>query len=189
MALEHSKKLDHSFELPFFTLKNTDSKLFYSDTLLDQKGLLIAFICNHCPYVKGIIHYLVEDTEHLKKIGIKTVAINSNDSVAYPEDSFEKMIEFSKKHRLEFPYLLDETQEVAKKFGAVCTPEFFLFIKKDDKFLLSHKGRLNDFKNSSLLTELSEHKNFQPQRELISIAEYLVGEAKNSMGCSIKWKK
>ena len=88
------------------------------------------FICNHCPYVKAIINELVEDINELKKNGVETVAIMSNDTKNYPEDSFDKMLIFSKLNKFNFPYLFDESQEIAKKYGAVCTPDFFGYNKK-----------------------------------------------------------
>lgn len=198
MATE-ATKLYNSFRFPFFELKNVDRQLVKGENYIGENGILIAFICNHCPYVVGNIKHLIEDAKSLKDIEINTVAINSNDAEAYPDDSFENMVEFSKKNNFTFPYLIDETQKVAKKFGAVCTPDFFLFTKKDDELILSHKGRLNDFNRSK-----SDPETFQPQRELLTIAQYLVGQntdekspiitdylsgkSSNSMGCSIKWK-
>ena len=95
-----------------------------------KNGTIIMFICNHCPYVKAIIKELVKDINELKKNGIETVAIMSNDTKNYPEDSFVNMLSFSKMNSFNFPYLFDEKQEVAKKFGAVCTPDFFLDITR-----------------------------------------------------------
>lgn len=171
------------FEFPNFKLKGIDGKMSQSTDLIGEKGVLVAFICNHCPYVKGITRYLVEDSQSLSKIGIKTIAINSNDTVEYSEDSFENMIKFAAENSFEFPYLIDETQEIAKTFDAVCTPDFFLFTYRDNKLILSHKGRLNDFNYSK-----DNIQTFKPNRELLTIAQYLVGKSMNSMGCSIKWK-
>ena len=113
-----------------FNLLSTERNRVSLNDVKGQKGTLIMFICNHCPYVKAIIQDLVEDTKHLSKLGIKSVAIMSNDIKNYPEDSFENMINFSKLHDFSFPYLIDETQEIAKNYGAVCTPDFFGYNKK-----------------------------------------------------------
>ena len=102
-----------------FNLKGVDNKFYKLDNFLGKNGTLIMFICNHCPYVKAIIQELVEDVKDIKKNGIETAAIMSNDTKNYPEDSFENMLSFSKENNFEFPYLFDDNQEIAKKFGAV----------------------------------------------------------------------
>lgn len=184
--------VDHNFkELINFNLKNVDEKFVSSEDLCkDRDGLLVMFICNHCPYVKAISENIAQDAKDLlKNLNIASVAINSNDPNYRSEDSFENMKKFSENHHFHFPYLVDETQEVAKNYGAVCTPDFFLFIKdkKSGKFILSHKGRLNSFTYKADGRQISEGEIVQ--RELYIIAEYLVGKSKNSMGCSIKWKE
>ena len=105
------------------------------------------FICNHCPYVKAIIKDLVNDTNNLIKLGINSVAIMSNDTKNYPEDSFENMKLFAEENSFNFPYLIDETQEVAKKYGAVCTPDFFGYNGKNE---LQYRGRIRESKNLGL---------------------------------------
>ena len=102
------------------------------------------FICNHCPYVKAIVNNIVDDTNNLKKLGVKSVAIMSNDTKNYPDDSFEKMKEFAKKNKFNFPYLIDETQDVAKQYGAVCTPDFFGYNSKKE---LQYRGRMRELKD------------------------------------------
>ena len=193
MALLNGKNIaDHKYkELPKFNLKNTDDKFISSDELSSEhEGLLVMFICNHCPYVKAIINNIVADANDLlKNLNIASVAINSNDQNYNQEDSFENMKKFSSDHNFSFPYLIDETQEIAKTFDAVCTPDFFLFIKnhENNQLILSHKGRLNDFiytKNG-----LKTSDNISVQRELYIIAQYLTEKNKDAMGCSIKWKK
>jgi len=110
---------EHSFKkFPNFSLENIDHRLIDSDEIAGENGLLVMFICNHCPYVKAIVKNIVQDVNDLKNMGINSVAINSNDATEYPEDSFEKMIEFAKSHNFSFPYLVDKTQKVAKEFGA-----------------------------------------------------------------------
>ena len=112
-----------------FKLKSTDNKIISLDDIKGENGTLIMFICNHCPYVKAVTKDIVEDCKKLKDRGINSVAIMSNDTVNYPDDSFDKMIEFSKENGFSFPYLIDETQEVAKKYDAVCTPDFLAITK------------------------------------------------------------
>ena len=112
-----------------------------SDELRGPKGTLVVFICNHCPYVRASIRRLVEEADALKAIGIGAIAIMSNDTDAYPEDSFDNMKAFAKEHKLNFPYVIDETQDVARKYEAVCTPDFFGFNAKDE---LHYRGRLDE---------------------------------------------
>ena len=108
-----------------FNLLSTENKKLTLNNIKGENGTLIMFICNHCPYVKAIIKDLVSDVKFLEGLGIKSAGIMSNDVKNYPDDSFENMISFSKLHDFSFPYLIDETQNVAKEYGAVCTPDFF----------------------------------------------------------------
>ena len=108
-----------------FNLLSTEKKKMSLDMVKGDNGTLVMFICNHCPYVKAVIKDIVEDVKFLEDLGIKSVAIMSNDVKNYPEDSFENMISFSKLHNFSFPYLIDDTQKVAKDYNAVCTPDFF----------------------------------------------------------------
>ena len=112
-----------------FELKSTDEKILKLDDIKGENGTLIMFICNHCPYVRAITKDIVEDCNNLKKLGINSIAICSNDSVNYPEDSFENMKKFFNENNFSFPYLADETQEIAKAYDAVCTPDFFGYNK------------------------------------------------------------
>ena len=125
----------HNFDLP-----GTDNQNWTLEKCMGKKGLLVMFICNHCPYVKAIHQRILRDTAELKALGINTVAISSNDVTEYPEDSFENMKALAKELNFGFPYLLDETQEVAKKYGAVCTPDFFGY---NSNFELHYRGRLD----------------------------------------------
>ena len=127
-----------------FKLKGVNNKLYKFEDCLGKNGTLIMFICNHCPYVRAVIEDIVNDTNNLKNQGIKTVAIMSNDTKNYPDDSFDKMAEFSKTNKFEFPYLIDESQNVAKKYGAVCTPDFFGY---NNKLELQYRGRIRELKN------------------------------------------
>jgi len=164
-----------------FNLISVDEKYYQLNDIVGEKGTVIAFICNHCPYVIKIIERLVFEAEQLGKIGVSTVAIMSNDVISYPEDSFENMKLFAKKYNFRFPYLFDENQNIAKTYNAVCTPDIFGFNK--DK-ILKYRGRLDsgisnnnkDIKRELFYAmELITKKNNGPDKQF------------NSFGCSIKW--
>ncbi len=167
-----------------FNLKGVDNKFYKLDDCIGENGTIIMFICNHCPYVKAIIKDLTEDINELKKNGVKTVAIMSNDTKNYPEDSFDNMLSFSKLNNFNFPYLYDHNQEIAKKFGAVCTPDFFGYNKNLE---LQYRGRFRELK------ELNPVKNGESD---LKIAMMMISKTQNgpkkqlpSMGCNIKWIK
>jgi peroxiredoxin len=167
-----------------FNLISTKNIKTSLEDVLGKNGTLIMFICNHCPYVKAIIKDLVDDTNYFNTIGIKSVAIMSNDVKNYPEDSFDNMIIFSEKNNFSFPYLLDKSQEVALNYGAVCTPDFFGYNKNLE---LQYRGRIRKLENLKPV-----RKNESDLRVAMrSIAETGVGPTKQipSMGCSIKWNK
>ena len=126
-----------------FKLKSTEGKILSLADIKGEKGTLIMFICNHCPYVKAVTKDIVEDCKKLKDVGINSVAICANDAENYPEDSFENMIKFSKENQFGFPYLVDETQEIAKTYDAVCTPDFFGYNKDLE---LQYRGRVRELK-------------------------------------------
>ena len=165
-----------------FKLKGTDSKIHKLEDHLGKNGLLIMFICNHCPYVKAVIKDIVNDCKNLEKEGLKSIAIMSNDTKNYPEDSFENMIAFSKKHRFIFPYLIDETQEVAKKYGAVCTPDFFGY---NNKLELQYRGRIRELKDLKPVSN-SESDLLKAMRLIIKTGKGPKNQIP-SMGCNIKW--
>jgi len=127
-----------------FNLLSTEKKKISLDMVKGDNGTLVMFICNHCPYVKAIIKDIVEDVKFLEDLDIKSVAIMSNDVKNYPEDSFENMISFSKLHNFSFPYLIDDTQKVAKDYDAVCTPDFFGYNKNLE---LQYRGRIRELKD------------------------------------------
>ena len=167
-----------------FQLKGVDNKIYNFEERIGENGTLIMFICNHCPYVKAVIKNIVSDTNDLEKKGIKSVAIMSNDTKNYPDDSFDKMSEFSKKNKFNFPYLIDNNQDIAKKYGAVCTPDFFGY---NSKLELQYRGRVRELKDlqpvstgeSDLLTAMNmiAKTGNGPKRQF------------PSMGCNIKWIK
>ena len=169
----------HSFEL-----KDVSEKTYNFKDLVGEKGTLIMFICNHCPYVKAVIKDIVHDTDKLKNLNINTVAVMSNDTKNYPDDSFENMIKFSKINKFNFPYLFDETQEIAKKYGAVCTPDFFGY---NGNLELQYRGRIRELKDLKPVST-GESDLFNAMK---MIAETGRGPQKQipSMGCNIKWFK
>ena len=167
-----------------FELKSTNNEIVKLDDVKGENGTLIMFICNHCPYVKAVIKDIVEDCKNLEKIGIRSVAICSNDPNNYPEDSFDKMIEFSKYHNLSFPYLIDETQEIAKKYDAVCTPDFFGYNKNLE---LQYRGRIRELKDLKPLR--NEESDLYKAMKQVSKTNMGPKNQIPSMGCSIKWLK
>ncbi|RAU20975.1 thioredoxin family protein [Paramagnetospirillum kuznetsovii] len=182
MAVE-TPLCDVGWTAPDFVLPGIDGRSWRLADAVGDKGLLVAFICNHCPYVQAIIDRLVRDAAELTAMGIGVVAINSNDAVQYPDDSFDAMKMFAQRHGLAFPYLHDESQDVARAYGAVCTPDFFGF---DSGLGLRYRGRLD---SSGRLPAGPDAR-----RELVDamrlVAETGQGPERQiaSMGCSIKWK-
>jgi len=166
-----------------FKLPATDGKTYSLADLKGERGTVVMFICNHCPYVVAMIDRAVADARELAKLGVATVAICSNDAVSYPEDSFDNMRAFAKAHAFPFPYLHDETQEVARAYGAVCTPDLFGF---DAKLALAYRGRLDEGR--------TEPPREGAQRELLEAMKQIAAtgqappEQHPAIGCSIKWK-
>ena len=171
------------FNLPAidFKLKGVDEKYYDLNSLKGTNGLLIMFICNHCPYVKSIINRIIRDTKELKQIGINSVGIMSNDPNEYPEDSFENMKKMALEFNFSFPYLIDETQEVARAYGAVCTPDFFGY---NNKLGLQYRGRLDESRKESV--DGAKRELFEAMKRISKSGK---GPEKQipSMGCSIKW--
>jgi peroxiredoxin len=166
-----------------FNLKCTNEQIWTLDKLKGERGLLIFFICNHCPFVKAILPKLVRVTNTLVDHGINSVGIMSNDVNEYTEDSFENMHKVAVKNKFSFPYLYDETQEVAKKYGAVCTPDFFGY---NEMLKLQYRGRLD----ATRMTETSNDLKPELLEAMIQISQTGEGpvEQTPSVGCSIKWK-
>ena len=166
-----------------FNLPGTDGKNWSLKECMGKNGLLIMFICNHCPYVKAVRNRIVRDAKELKQLGVESVAIMANDTVNYPEDSFENMKKIAEEFDFSFPYLLDETQEVAKAYGAVCTPDFFGY---NADFELQYRGRL-DASRKETAPEDAPRELFMAMKQ---IAETGRGPEHQipSIGCSIKWK-
>ena len=167
-----------SFTLPDFT-----GKYLNIDDYNKEKPLLVMFICNHCPYVKHIISTLSRIAKEIQALGVDVVAINSNDTENFPEDSPENMLKFSKLHEFSFPYLFDESQDVAKSYQAACTPDFFLYDKKRS---LVYRGQMDNSRPEN--THICDGKDL-----IKAVSRLLKGmpnldPQKPSMGCNIKWK-
>ncbi|MBC8494745.1 thioredoxin family protein [archaeon] len=175
---EHMK---HGEIAPNFTIPATDGKIYSLKDFKGAKALLIVFMCNHCPYVIPKIAELKRITMDYKDKGLVVVGINPNEDKNYPEDSFENMQKLVEEEDINFVYLRDESQEIAKTYGAVCTPDPFLF---DSDFKLVFHGRIDDTHGSS---PANDHELYRAIGEFLENKEIKV-EEKESMGCSIKWK-
>ena len=184
MTLTKTPICDFGKKADNFNLKSTENKMISLNDVKGENGTLIMFICNHCPYVLAVIKEIVKDCKELKNYGIKSVAIMSNDPKVYEEDSFENMIQFANDNEFNFPYVIDETQEVGRAYGAVCTPDFFGYNKNLE---LQYRGRIR---------ELKDLKPVQGGESELLNAMKMIAKTSNgpkeqfpSMGCSIKWFK
>lgn len=176
---------DFNFVAKDFSLLGTDNKRYTLNECRGEKGLIVMFICNHCPYVQSIISSLVVDIDLLKKnYQINAVAIMPNDVTEYPEDSYENMICFAKENKFTFPYLIDETQKVAKEYGALCTPDFFGF---NFNLKLCYRGRFNDAKKDKSHSSLAGDSDLFKAMKFIAETGKPPIDQKSSIGCSIKW--
>lgn len=183
MALIHTPLCNFGAPAPQFSLPGVDGRLWTLQDCCGPNGLLVMFICNHCPYVKAIQDRLVRDTMELKALGVGSVAIMSNDPTDYPEDSFENMKRISNQLGYSFPYLMDETQEVAKAFGAVCTPDFFGYNRN---LGLQYRGRIDESGREPAGPEVRRDL-FEAMRAIADTGKGPL-EQTASMGCSIKWR-
>jgi peroxiredoxin len=180
---EKTPVCDFGWKAPAFTLPGVDGKAHSLEGLRGPKGTLVMFICNHCPYVKAVIDRIVRDADALKAHGVSAVAISANDVVHYPEDSFDNMKRFAAAHHFGFPYLYDESQEVARAYDAACTPDFFGF---NADLELQYRGRLD--------ASGREPASADVRRELFEAMKEIAATGKGphqqtpSIGCSIKWK-
>ena len=173
---------DFGWKATDFTLPGTDGRDWSLADIAGPKGTLVMFICNHCPYVKSVIDRIVSDAAGLQALGIGVAAISANDANEYPEDGFENMRREAVRHKFTFPYLYDETQAVAKAYGAICTPDFFGF---NAQMGLQYRGRL-DASGRQAVPD-ARRELYEAMRQ---VAETGKGpdEQVASMGCSIKWK-
>ncbi len=166
-----------------FALHAIDGKTYSLAQIRGPKGTLVAFLCNHCPYVKASISRIVAEANALREIGIGTIAIMPNDTGAYPEDSFDNMKAFAARHGFIFPYVIDAAQEVARAYGAQCTPDFFGFNAHNE---LQYRGRLD----ASRMTPIANARRdlFEAMKQ-VAATGHGPKEQLPSMGCSIKWKR
>lgn len=172
---------DFGWKAPDFKLPGVDGKTWSLADIKGEKGTLVMFICNHCPYVKAIRPRLVQDVRELKALGVNTIAIQSNDVINYPDDSFERMKEVAAEFDFSFPYVLDETQAVAKAYDAVCTPDFFGF---NADLELQYRGRFDESRKEAVTNSTRDLYHAMKQ-----VAETGLGPREQipSIGCSIKW--
>lgn len=174
---------DFGWKAPGFSLVGIDGKTYTLDQLKGSKGTLVAFICNHCPYVVAVVDRIVRDARDLEALGVNTVAICSNDATTHPDDSYENMKRFAAQHGFTFPYLHDESQEVAHAYDAMCTPDFFGF---NADLELQYRGRLDASGRDPAGPDV--------RRELFDAMKKIAETGRGpedqtaSIGCSIKWK-
>lgn len=184
MALTHTPVCDFGRPAVEFSLRDLDGRLRGLADCRGERATLVMFICNHCPYVKAICDALVRDVQALAALGVRAVAIMPNDYTSYPEDAPEKMREFARAHGFTFPYLIDETQAVARAYGAVCTPDFFGY---DRDLRLQYRGRLD-------ATTPGRPAPGGSARELLEAMTLIAQSGRGPqqqtpcMGCSIKWR-
>ncbi len=173
---------DFGWKAPDFALPATDGKTYSLKDVAGQNGVLVMFICNHCPYVKAVIDRIVRDVAELKTLGVGAIAIMSNDATEYPEDSFDNMRLLAEKLGFPMPYVLDSSQDIAKTYDAVCTPDFFGFNRNLE---LQYRGRLDESRKETAPDDVRRDL-FEAMKQ---VAETQHGPAEQipSMGCSIKW--
>jgi peroxiredoxin len=166
-----------------FDLPGTDGRRHTLESVRGENGTVVMFICNHCPYVKAVIAKIVRDMAALQEHGVGAIAIMSNDTVAYPDDSFANMKKFAAEHGFTFPYAIDETQDVARTYGAVCTPDFFGF---DRDLALAYRGRLDA---SGRSPDPNAARELFDAMTAVARGGAAPATQHPSVGCSIKWKQ
>ena len=183
MALTKTPVCDFGKKAEDFKLKSINNKVVTLNDIKGEKATLVMFICNHCPYVKAIIKDLVKDCNELRNDGINSVAIMSNDTKNYPEDSFDNMIKFADDNNFgTINYLFDETQEIAKKYGAVCTPDFFGY---NENLELQYRGRFRELKDLKPINNGAS--DLKIAMKMVARMQKGPDEQIPSMGCNIKW--
>ncbi len=182
MVLKYTPKSEIS-QAPGFSLLGVDGQQWTLEKAMGPNGLVVMFICNHCPFVKSIQQQLVADAHVLKSLGVHVVAVMSNDPADYPEDSFDNMRLVADKYSYPFPYLFDETQQVAQAYGAVCTPDIF---GMNNQGRIKYRGRL-DAAGMEKPTQALKRDLIDAMTEMVNTGE-ITTEQFPSMGCSIKWK-
>ena len=183
MSLTKTPICDFGKKAEDFKLKSTNNEFLTLNDVKGDNGTLLMFICNHCPYVKAVISDIVNDCKLLQNLNVSSVAICSNDVINYPEDSFDKMIEFSNSNNFNFPYLHDETQEIARKFDAVCTPDFFGYNKNLE---LQYRGRIRELKDLKPIRS-GESELYLAMKMIAETGRGPIDQV-SSMGCNIKWR-
>ena len=173
---------DFGWKAVDFALSGVDGKTYSLRDVAGPNGLLVMFICNHCPYVKAVIERIVRDVAELKALGIGSVAIMSNDPSEYPEDSFDNMRALAEKLNFPMPYVLDASQDIAKAYGAVCTPDFFGF---NSNLELQYRGRLDESRKEAAPPDV--RRDLFEAMKLVANTQHGPAEQIPSMGCSIKW--
>lgn len=168
---------------PDFALPGTDGKVWRLADVVGPKGTLILFICNHCPYVQSVIDRIVRDARALQALGIGVAAISSNDVESYPQDGFDQMRALAKEHRFTFPYLFDESQDIAKAYGAVSTPDFFGY---NADLALQYRGRLDASGRQAAAPDV--RRDLYEAMKKVAQTGHGPDDQVPSMGCSIKWK-
>ncbi|MFP5344868.1 MAG: thioredoxin family protein [Gammaproteobacteria bacterium] len=169
---------------PDFALPGVDGRLWTLEQCRGPNGLLVMFICNHCPYVKAVRERIVRDAAELLDYGVNSVAIMSNDPADYPEDSFENMQKAAAEYGFPFPYLWDETQDVARAYGAVCTPDFFGY---NARLELQYRGRLDESRKEA--APPGARRDLFEAMKQVALTGQGPREQIPSMGCSIKWRQ
>ena len=182
MALAQNAICEFGWKARDFALPGVDGKTYGWADVRGPKGTLVVFICNHCPYVRAIIGRLTDEAHALQAMGIGIIAIMPNDTKISPGDSFANMKTFANEHKFTFPYVKDETQEVARAYGAVCTPDFFGFNACDE---LQYRGRLDESKTT--LVKGARRELYEAMK-LVAATDHGPKDQIPSMGCSIKWK-
>lgn len=183
MARTLSTMLPLGTKAPPFSLPNVDGKIVSLSDFAGQKALLVMFICNHCPFVKHVASELARLARDYQPRGVAAVAINSNDAAGYPDDSPSKMVEEARARGYTFPYLYDETQQVAKAYHAACTPDFFLF---DRNLTLVYRGQLDSSRPDNGIPVTGE--DLRAALDAVLAGKPVAAEQKPSIGCNIKWK-
>jgi peroxiredoxin len=166
-----------------FDLEGVDGKRYTLDDVKGEKGTLVIFMCNHCPYVKAVIHEMIRDVRDLAREGVGAIAIMSNDTETYPADSFENMAVWSDELGFPFPYVIDPSQQVARAYDAVCTPDFFGF---NAELELQYRGRIAELRQLDPVLG-GRRELFEAMREIAATGKG-PHEQTPSMGCSIKWR-
>lgn len=175
---------DFGWQARDFSLLGTDGKRHSLQSACGPNGLLVMFICNHCPYVQAVIHRIVRDAKELALHGVGSIAIMSNDVEAYPEDGFANMAKLARDLAFPFPYVIDETQDVAREYGAVCTPDFFGFNRRLE---LQYRGRLDASRRETAPAD-ARRELFEAMLQIARTDEGPRAQTP-SIGCSIKWRQ